>query len=140
MRLLSSSSSSGSQINLTTLDVANNQIEALPAEELATLTKLDEIWVRTRTTDWRLDSDITCCVSQANNNLIAALPILPPSTHPNLETIYLEALVVRGLFARLTLILLHGLVRDGEILRYEPSVIEASQLQPQVTGGSCAFV
>lgn len=29
-------------------------------------------------------------VTQANNNEIVALPILPPSAHPSLETIYLE--------------------------------------------------
>ncbi|KAM0754432.1 protein phosphatase 1 regulatory subunit 7 [Meredithblackwellia eburnea MCA 4105] len=57
-------------VNLTTLDIANNMIKEIPVEELKALDQLEELW--------------------ANNNQITALPSLPPSTHPNLETIYLE--------------------------------------------------
>ncbi|GAA5868415.1 hypothetical protein JCM3774_003288 [Rhodotorula dairenensis] len=55
---------------LTTLDIGNNKIKEAPAEELETLTELEEFW--------------------ANDNLLHAIPVLPPSTHPNLSTIYLE--------------------------------------------------
>ncbi|GAA5898452.1 hypothetical protein JCM5296_000436 [Sporobolomyces johnsonii] len=56
--------------NLTTLDVGHNKIDSVPAEELASLSELEEFW--------------------ANDNQLAALPSLPPSRHPNLSTIYLE--------------------------------------------------
>ncbi|KAI5474175.1 protein phosphatase 1 regulatory subunit 7 [Pseudohyphozyma bogoriensis] len=55
---------------LTTLDIGHNKITSVPTEELAHVPLLEEFW--------------------ANNNLITTLPALPPSTHPNLETIYLE--------------------------------------------------
>ncbi|BGP30894.1 protein phosphatase regulatory subunit Sds22 [Rhodotorula toruloides] len=55
---------------LTTLDVGNNKIVEASAEELAPLTELEEFW--------------------ANNNELHAIPSLPPSSHPNLSTIYLE--------------------------------------------------
>ncbi|GAA5914856.1 hypothetical protein JCM6882_007822 [Rhodosporidiobolus microsporus] len=57
-------------VNLTTLDVGHNKITECDKEELEPLTELEEFW--------------------ANDNLLAALPVLPPSTHPNLSTIYLE--------------------------------------------------
>lgn len=60
----------GTQLKLTTLDVGNNKIDSVPAAELLPLTLLEEFW--------------------ANDNLITALPSLPPSSHPNLTTIYLE--------------------------------------------------
>ncbi|GAA5965171.1 hypothetical protein JCM8115_005375 [Rhodotorula mucilaginosa] len=56
--------------NLSTLDVGNNKITEAAAEELAPLTELEEFW--------------------ANDNLLHSIPVLPPSTHPNLSTIYLE--------------------------------------------------
>ncbi|GAA5975616.1 hypothetical protein JCM10908_005219 [Rhodotorula pacifica] len=55
---------------LTTLDVGNNKITEASADELEPLTELEEFW--------------------ANDNLLRAIPVLPPSTHPNLSTIYLE--------------------------------------------------
>ncbi|BGP14752.1 hypothetical protein JCM10213_004309 [Rhodosporidiobolus nylandii] len=56
--------------SLTTLDIGHNKITACEKEELETLTELEEFW--------------------ANDNLLPSLPVLPPSTHPNLTTIYLE--------------------------------------------------
>lgn len=58
------------QLKLTTLDVGNNKIDSVPAASLLPLTLLEEFW--------------------ANDNLITALPSLPPTSHPNLTTIYLE--------------------------------------------------
>ncbi|BGP38749.1 protein phosphatase regulatory subunit Sds22 [Rhodotorula kratochvilovae] len=55
---------------LTTLDVGHNKIEDAPAEELAPLVELEELW--------------------ANDNQLHAIPSLPESTHPSLTTIYLE--------------------------------------------------
>jgi protein phosphatase 1 regulatory subunit 7 len=33
---------------------------------------------------------LICSAVQANNNELRAIPALPPSSHPNLSTIYLE--------------------------------------------------
>ncbi|GAA5828336.1 hypothetical protein JCM11251_006203 [Rhodosporidiobolus azoricus] len=57
-------------VNLTTLDVGHNKITECEKEELEPLTELEEFW--------------------ANDNLLASLPVLPASSHPNLSTIYLE--------------------------------------------------
>ncbi|KAL8286855.1 hypothetical protein RQP46_003861 [Phenoliferia psychrophenolica] len=66
-------------VNLTTLDIANNKITKVPESELATLTLLEELW--------------------ANNNEIDTLPILPPSSHPSLETLYLEGNPIQATLA-----------------------------------------
>ena len=50
--------------------MGNNKINLVPSASLLPLALLEEFW--------------------ANDNLITALPSLPPSTHPNLTTIYLE--------------------------------------------------
>ncbi|GAA6001955.1 hypothetical protein JCM10207_003010 [Rhodosporidiobolus poonsookiae] len=57
-------------VNLTTLDVGHNKISECDASELETLSELEEFW--------------------ANDNALTSLPVLPPSSHPNLSTIYLE--------------------------------------------------
>lgn len=50
--------------------MGNNKIDSVPTEELLPLALLEELW--------------------ANDNLIPALPVMPPATHPALSTIYLE--------------------------------------------------
>lgn len=101
------------QKNLSTLDVGNNKITEAAAEELAPLTELEEFWVRavlaqfssnlsSRPDKPHLSPSLSLPLtrapvyssplarSQANDNLLHSIPVLPPSTHPNLSTIYLE--------------------------------------------------
>ncbi|GAA6064306.1 hypothetical protein JCM10212_002738 [Sporobolomyces blumeae] len=56
--------------SLTTLDIGHNKIEEITTESLSELTELEELW--------------------ANDNQLTTLPSLPPSSHPNLSTVYLE--------------------------------------------------
>ncbi|GAA5969754.1 hypothetical protein JCM11641_008032 [Rhodosporidiobolus odoratus] len=65
--------------SLMTLDIGHNKISECDKEELEPLRELEEFW--------------------ANDNLLTALPILPPSTHPNLTTIYLEHNPLQKTFA-----------------------------------------
>ncbi|KAK4703770.1 protein phosphatase 1 regulatory subunit 7, partial [Phenoliferia sp. Uapishka_3] len=66
-------------VNLTTLDIANNKIQKVDLNALSSLTLLEEFW--------------------ANNNEIDHLPILSPSTHPALETLYLEGNPIEKMLA-----------------------------------------
>ncbi|GAA5929770.1 type 1 protein phosphatase-activating protein SDS22 [Sporobolomyces koalae] len=56
--------------SLTTLDIGHNKITEITSESLSSLVELEELW--------------------ANNNLLETLPTLPPASHPNLSTVYLE--------------------------------------------------
>jgi protein phosphatase 1 regulatory subunit 7 len=76
------------QTKLTTLDIGNNKIVTVSITSLLPLPLLEEFWVRPTSTSPL--PRLTLPQSQANDNQITSLPILPPSSHPALETIYLE--------------------------------------------------